>query len=390
MVSVRGQRRFFEGHRVRTLRHKLGLSQSAMATSLSLSISYLSQIESGDRPLTGAVLGALASRYPSDWAVVEPDDESAFLVGVLDASIDASVPDVVSDRRDVERAIRQHPLIARRLLAVHRSYQRSLEQLRILDESVDANTGGSRLPWEEVRDWFHLQQNYVDELDREAERIATELIGSKPHAGIEDRLARRFGISIETVAGDRPPLREYDHDGRVLRVDAAQPPETTSFSLAYQLARLEFGDMIRAWALQAMATEDGRQLLAAGLTNYAAGALLMPYTRFREEARQSRHDVDRLRQRFGTSFEQTCHRLSTLQRPGLLGVPVFFCRVDMAGNITKRHSATRLQFARFGGACPLWIVHEAVAIPDRILVQLAETPDGVRYGTVRISVCGRA
>jgi hypothetical protein len=51
----------------------------------------------------------------------------------------------------------------------------------------------------------------------------------------------------------------------------------------------------------------------------------------------------------------------------------------MAGNITKRHSATRLQFVRFGGACPLWIVHEAVAIPDRILVQLAETPDGVRY-----------
>src|SRR3546814_8861982 len=51
----------------------------------------------------------------------------------------------------------------------------------------------------------------------------------------------------------------------------------------------------------------------------------------------------------------------------------------MAGNITKRHSATRLQFARFGGACPLWMVHEAVAIPDRILIQHAETPDGVRY-----------
>ena len=64
---------------------------------------------------------------------------------------------------------------------------------------------------------------------------------------------------------------------------------------------------------------------------------------------------------------------------GARGIPFFFCRVDMAGNITKRHSATRLQFARFGGACPLWHVHEAVAIPDRILVQHAETPDGVRY-----------
>jgi predicted transcriptional regulator len=105
----------------------------------------------------------------------------------------------------------------------------------------------------------------------------------------------------------------------------------------------------------------------------------MPYGRFRTEARTVRHDIDRLRQVFGVSFEQACHRLSTLQRPGARGIPFFFCRVDMAGNITKRHSATRLQFARFGGACPLWIVHEAVAIPDRILVQLAETPDGVRY-----------
>jgi predicted transcriptional regulator len=91
-----------------------------------------------------------------------------------------------------------------------------------------------------------------------------------------------------------------------------------------------------------------------------------------------RHDIDRLRQRFGTSFEQTCHRLSTLQRPGAQGIPFFVCRVDMAGNITKRHSATRLEFARFGGACPLWVVHEAVAIPDRILLQHPETPARAR------------
>ena len=54
-------------------------------------------------------------------------------------------------------------------------------------------------------------------------------------------------------------------------------------------------------------------------------------------------------------------------------------RVDQAGNITKRHSATRLQFARFGGACPLWNVHRAFETPGRFLRQLAETPDGARY-----------
>lgn len=82
---------------------------------------------------------------------------------------------------------------------------------------------------------------------------------------------------------------------------------------------------------------------------------------------------------FGASVEQVAHRLSTLQRPGAKGIPFFFVRVDQAGTITKRHSATRLQFARFGGACPLWNVHRAFETPGRFLRQLAQTPDGVRY-----------
>jgi len=60
-------------------------------------------------------------------------------------------------------------------------------------------------------------------------------------------------------------------------------------------------------------------------------------------------------------------------------VPFFFARVDQAGNITKRHSATKLQFARFGSACPLWNVHSAFETPEKIIKQLAETPDGEKY-----------
>ena len=84
------------------------------------------------------------------------------------------------------------------------------------------------------------------------------------------------------------------------------------------------------------------------------------------------------------------HRLSTLQRPGARGMPFYFVRVDQAGNITKRHSSTRFQFARFGGACPLWNVHEAFGHPGRILVQVAEMPDGVRYLCVGRSIVKRS
>lgn len=372
--------RIFAGHRVRALRRQLALSQRAMAERLDVSISYLSQIESGDRPVTEGVLGRLAAQFPADWASVDEAESSALLVRALAACEDPSVGDAVADPRDIERLVRQHAPIARRLTALYDALRQREVQLSVLDDRIEGNADGSsrRMPWEEVRDWFHAEQNYVDAIDRRAEVIGAELPGPRDLNLIEGELARRFGVRVERVSS-LPMLRDYDPAARVLRVDAGQAPETTLFSLAYQLALLEFSDLIEVMARGQASSDAARQLLMAGLANYAAGALLMPYRAFRDAARALRHDVDRLRQRFGTSFEQTCHRLSTLQRPGALGVPVFFCRVDMAGNITKRHSATPLQFARFGGACPLWIVHEAVAIPDRILVQLAETPDGVRY-----------
>ena len=126
-------------------------------------------------------------------------------------------------------------------------------------------------------------------------------------------------------------------------------------------------------------TDAARAIAKIGLANYFAGAALMPYTGFLQAARETRHDLELLANRFGASVEQVAHRLSTMQRPGAKGIPFFFVRVDQAGTITKRHSATRLQFARFGGACPLWNVHRAFETPGRFLRQLAETPDGVRY-----------
>ena len=115
------------------------------------------------------------------------------------------------------------------------------------------------------------------------------------------------------------------------------------------------------------------------MANYFAGAATLPYGAFLSAARDLRHDIEALSARFDASLEQVGHRLSTLQRPEARGIPFFFARIDQAGTITKRHSATRLQFARFGGACPLWNVHQAFEMPGRILRQLAETPDGVRY-----------
>ncbi|WP_315761094.1 helix-turn-helix domain-containing protein [Sphingomonas sp. Y38-1Y] len=371
-------RRLFAGHQLRALRRRHGLSQALAAQRLGISTSYLSQIENGDRPLTELVLAALARAFPQDWGRIGED--ATLAAAALAAATDPRIEGVAEPDPGLTRALRQQPQLARRLVALHAAYARVEAQVRVLDDRVDSGENAARQPWESVRDWFHDAGNYVDTIDRGAEALVARFPGdAAPARAIAERLRSRHRVTIERgEAGGG--LRAYDPARRTLRLDRALPPESAGFQLAHQLARLELaGEIDATVAGSGLGDPAARALLSVGLANYAAGALTMPYAAFREAARAERHDIDRLRERFGVSFEQACHRLSTLQRPGAEGVPMFFCRVDMAGNITKRHSATPLQFARFGGACPLWIVHEAAAIPDRILVQRAETPDGARY-----------
>ena len=117
------------------------------------------------------------------------------------------------------------------------------------------------------------------------------------------------------------------------------------------------------------------------LANYLAAAILMPYEAFREACEGAAYDIDLVRARFGASFEQVCHRLTTLSRPAARGVPFFMLRVDSAGNISKRFAGGAFPFSRFGGGCPRWRIHAAFRSPGRILTQIVETPDGARYFT---------
>lgn len=367
--------RLFAGERLLALRRSAGLNQAAMAARLGLSVSYLSQLEGGVRPLTPAVIAAIGRAHPGALATLEENAPALRAISLAEAMADPLLPPPPAPEA-IARLAEERPEFADRFIALHAAVRAAEERLQMV-EDANASGGSGRRPWEAVRDWFHVAGNYVDPLDRAGEALA-EQIGPDEAAMVAHLAAH--GIAVRTEADEAAPMRVFDRANGTLTLGAALPSESRRFLIAHQLAATALHEQIEeVVAGEIEGSDAARNLLRIGLANYAAGALTMPYAAFRHAARSVRHDIDRLSRRFGVSFEQACHRLSTLQRPGAEGIPFYFCRVDMAGNITKRHSATRFQFARFGGACPLWIVHEAVAIPDRIVVQHAETPDGVRY-----------
>ncbi len=184
-------------------------------------------------------------------------------------------------------------------------------------------------------------------------------------------------------------MRRYDPERRILTISEMLPSWSRSFHIAHQVGRIVAAPAIEsviANAQQNLTTPESVILMRVALANYFAAALLMPYDAFLAAAEETRYDIELLQHRFDVSFEQVCHRFTTLRKPGASGVSFHFVRVDIAGNISKRFSGTGIRFARFSGSCPRWDVHAAFLTPGRIRTQVSEMPDGTGYFCVARTV----
>lgn len=366
----------YVGTKLRETRTRLGLTQKAFAERLGISLPYLNQMENNHRPVSSSVILSLVKEFDFDVKELALGESERIVADLREALADPVFRDAAAPLADLRLVASNAPLVARAFLMLHRAHAHVNERLASLDAALDQDGirhGAS--PWDEVRDFFHYCDNYIDAVDRAAERFA----GTGTADQAIEKACRKLGIQIRDATDERE-IRRYDPKTRTLWLSPLPSESTRRFQALHQIALEAQGDLIEATLdLARFQTETARKIAKIGLANYFAGAALMPYQAFLKAARDTRCDLDRLAQRFGASLEQVAHRLSTLQRPGAKGVPFFFVRVDQAGTITKRHSATPLQFARYGGACPLWNVHRAFETPGRFLRQLAETPDGIRY-----------
>ena len=386
-------RKLFLGARMKRMRRDLGLTQTRMAEDLGVSPSYLNLLERNQRPVTAQVLLRLAEAYDLDLKTLSSDPDSGGATGLGEVFSDQMFRDLAIARHEVAEVAESAPGVSEAIVRLYRAYldQRRLSELGAVGRPEDGAEAPVVTPSDWVRDFIQAQKNYFGELEDAAGDLAAEL-KPEPHdfaAAARERLQARHGIAVRVVPVDVLPesVRRFDHHRRRLFLSEVLTGAGRAFSLSYQLAVLEHGELIERLADRAAPPDrPTRNLLKVSLGNYLAAGVLMPYQAFHDAAEKTAYDIELIRARFGVSFEQACHRLTTLARPGQRGVPFFMVRVDSAGNISKRFAGSAFPFSRFGGACPRWNVHSSFRTPGRIISQIVETPDGQRYFTIARTV----
>lgn len=388
-------RKIVAGPRLKRLRRERGLTQARMAEELAVSPSYLNLMERNQRPITVPVLARLTDIYGIDPREFMEDGADRAVEGLEQVLADPIFRDAPVARAELHDAAEYAPSVIAAMERLYRAYVAAKEtgEAQVLSKAdpdrTESVVGDS--PIDRVRTILHENRNHFPELEALAESFAADLAleGPEPFHLMAERLRGRHGIRVRLlpvdVMGQR--LRHYDLHRRQLLLSEIMDPAGRTFQVAYQLAISEHGQLVNAICARLEPRDDvARRLLRVTLANYFAGAVMMPYARFHEAAEATGYDLEVLAARFGASFEQVAHRLTTLQRPTSRGIPFFLVRVDIAGNVSKRFSAGRFPFAHAGGTCGLWNLHSTFAEPGRVLTQVIELPDGAQWFSIARTV----
>jgi len=376
------------GQRLRELRLQRGISQAELARQLEISAAYLNLLEKGRRnlqfPLLVRALDMLSVELESFMGSLGEQPPDDVLAHLLDDPLAQSLE---LDRADLAR-MRAEPRVASTIAALFHLYKNTRAQLdtAVSKLQTDLPLPMGYAPGDEVTDFLQEHNNYFPELEQFAEKVRTD--GKLPRRFVSDQLValmrNEFDVEVivESPRGRSSVVRELDRGAKTLKVSSTLSENALKFQLGHVIGLF----MLEQSGVHERLIEQARprhaetaRLIKIHLANYFAGALLLPYSPFFDEIQRTRYDIDKIATAFESSYETVAHRCCNLNDPARPGVPLHFVRVDIAGNISKRYSASGFRFPQGHGSCPKLAVHVSFVTPAVITKQYSVRPDGSTY-----------
>lgn len=382
--------KIFIGPKLRELRQNRGLTQAELARELGVSASYVNLIERNQRSASLKFLISLSDAFGLNWRELTNTDSGVVLSDLRQLTKDPAFGGTLPDVEELRSALEGSPNLIKGIFNIYNAYRTYGERLAEQNEAI-ASQDPSLSIEQSVHDFFRNNNNYFADLEECVERHHLEAIPDRQeiYSALRAHLNDKLKVEVRQVRHETlgMALRHYDPERKIISLSDGLDHNNKIFQLAHMIALIGYPEMLHE---QLPELQRQNQQAAARcrieLANYFAAAIMMPYEEFHHEAVQAQYDIDRLAARFTVSYEQVCHRLTTLQRPGKRGIPFFFLRIDRGGNVSKRFNVTPIQLARYGGACPRLDVHFCFRVPGRIVTQTVEMPDHSRYLTINRTV----
>lgn len=391
------EQKIFAGPRIRRIRTGLDLSQTAMAAELGISPSYLNLIERNQRPLTVQLLLKLTSIYNVDLEALQGAGDEGVMAQLREVFSDPLLAREIPDKAELAELAEATPNAAAAMVKLFRAYRESQERLSdlsrlMVSQGNEVLSAEARLPADELRDVFERKSNYIPALERAAEKLLSEL---GPREDLMNNLKAwlydNFGLGVQVLPVNDMPnwRRRFDrHNNRLFLSERLSPGDRLE-EVAIEVALLHSRELIdEEVAFLKLGSNEAERLARFEFARLMALAVMMPYERYLSTARKLRYDINLLRSRFSVTFAQAAWRLTTLNRQGQAGLPVFVMEVDLAGNRLRRAGANGFPFTRFGGDCARLIVHHAFTSPGEVFAELVTTPEEASFVTIGRTVEG--
>ncbi|WP_170362569.1 helix-turn-helix transcriptional regulator [Ruegeria arenilitoris] len=354
------------GSRIRERRQIAGMRQAELARRVGISASYLNLIEHNRRRIGGKLLVNIATVLAVEPSVLTQGIEATLIAALREAAADAVGQQAELD--GLEEFAGRFPGWAGVLAQMHRrvvSLERTVETLsdRLTHDphvaasmhevlstaaairstaAILADTQEIEPEW---RDRFHSN------LHQDAERLADSSKSLVAYLDESDSAGDHRGVPLEDVEAF------FDANGHHFpQIEQGGPG-----------AEIDLSDLDSATA---------KSLTRDFLDIYAADARAMPLEDVQAALAESALNPLQLASRFSVDLATVLRRLAALP-DGYLGRPTGLVVCDASGSILFNKSVPGFAMPRFGEACPLWPLFQAlnrplVPIRQRI-VQLGRT-----------------
>ncbi len=360
------------GLRIRERRKALGMKQSELARRCGISPSYLNLIEHNRRAVAGKLLLDIAAALDLSVAALSDDSE-----GELARTISAALRgDVAVEADRVFELIGRFPGWSR-LIA------RMQQRIDTLEQTAAALS--DRLAHDPyLAETLHEILSSVTAIHA----TATILVQTE---SMEPLQQRRFQTNIHQESARLSDLSRglaafFDRLSEDQAAHATPLDELEAFLARrdFHFPELEEGrDDAQSLidGAEELVSRASRLLAAEMLEQYLADVRAMPLAPFAAQAQECDFDPLRLAQRFDTGFDAVCRRLAFLP-PGR-GLPDFgLITCDGTGAVLLRKPLAGFSLPRYGPACPLWPLYQAIARPHVPVSAILETPERQRFAAI--------